>query len=560
MNLDSLKIQDSSGKLSKESYLFKFYPEEYNFIIDFSSKNNFTDIPFKEKVYLSINRIESIPICKNVNCDKNTKFVNSTIGYRDYCSNKCVGSDPNIISLKESNSLLKYGTKSPTQSKEIIDKIIKTNNLRYGGNSPTSSDLIKKKVKDTVRTKYNVDNISSVPEFLEKRIESFKRSSYRENYKKSSLDKYGVDHPWKISDIHNKSIIGSKRSKDVLILENISSKLSSLSQYKLVDIDYDVFKRNIKIECLSCSSIFSINREDFHIRYKDQSVICTLCNPKGSKSGQESELVDFIKSIYHGDIWINTRSVISPYEIDVYLPDIRLGFEYNGLYWHSENEKGKNYHKDKTDRCKNLDIDLIHVWSDDWIYKKSIIKSIISSRIGLFIETIYARKCTISNIKYSESVRFLNDNHILGSSSSKIRIGLITEGRMVALMCFTQKNNGYILSRFCSLLGTKIIGGASKLFRYFIDTYSPDFVLSYSDESMYSGEMYKKLGFRFDGLSEVNYKWVIDGKREHKSNFRKSKLLKLGFDVTKTETDIMYDDVGSYRVWDSGLKRWLYTK
>ena len=140
MTLDIFKINDPSGKMCKESYVSKNFLEEYEYIIQ---KINI-EIPFKEKVYLVLNNIEK-PICKNPNCKTPVKFKNSTIGYLDYCSNKCIGSDPNIIKLKEIKSIEKYGTKTPAESNIIKEKIKKTNNLKYGGNSPMSSNKIKNK-------------------------------------------------------------------------------------------------------------------------------------------------------------------------------------------------------------------------------------------------------------------------------------------------------------------------------------------------------------------------------------------------------------------------------
>ena len=124
MNLDIFRNPDPSGKLSKESYLQKNHSEEYDYIVDYCNRNSIDEsIPFKEKVYLSINKLKNVPMCKNPECDKRVKFINSTLGYRDYCSNKCISSDPEIKKIKENKSLEKYGTKTPAESKIIKDKI-----------------------------------------------------------------------------------------------------------------------------------------------------------------------------------------------------------------------------------------------------------------------------------------------------------------------------------------------------------------------------------------------------------------------------------------------------
>ena len=68
-------------------------------------------------------------------------------------------------------------------------------------------------------------------------------------------------------------------------------------------------------------------------------------------------------------------------EIDVYLPELKIGFEFNGLYWHSEECKDKNYHLNKTNYFKEKGIRIIHIWEDDWDFKRSIIESQIKNWI-----------------------------------------------------------------------------------------------------------------------------------------------------------------------------------
>jgi hypothetical protein len=127
MNLDIFKVNDSSGKMSKESYVFKNHKEEYDYIIQYCDFNSIVDVSFKEKVYLCLHNIESVPICKNPNCSNKVNYKNSTIGYYEYCSNKCISSDPEIKKAKENKSIEKYGSKSPVQSDLVKNKIIKTN-------------------------------------------------------------------------------------------------------------------------------------------------------------------------------------------------------------------------------------------------------------------------------------------------------------------------------------------------------------------------------------------------------------------------------------------------
>ena len=558
MDLDIFKNIDPSGRMSKESFLLKNYPEEYNYIIEYCISNNIFDITFKEKVYLTLHNLNKVPICANKSCNKKVKFKNSNIGYLLYCSNKCVSSDPNIKSIKESKSLLKFGTKTPAESADIKNKIISTNQEKYGANSAMCLIEIQNKSKETLLKNWGVDNPNKSSEILKKRIDSFKIGSYKETYRKTSIEKYGVNHPWMNKEVHNKSIISSNLSKNQSLKTSILKKLPK--EYQLVSIDYDKYKRNIIINCSICENNFEINREDFQIRYKNKTTICKNCNPIGSsQSGTEMELYKFIRNNYNGEIILNSKSLIHPKEIDIYLPDLRLAFEFNGLYWHSESQKGKHYHYDKTKLCNQVGISLTHIWEDDWVYKNDIIKSIILNKIGIISNKIYARKCRVIQINDQlQSKKFLNDNHILGNCSSSIKLGLYYNNILISMMCFTRSKSSYNLDRFCSLLNTIVIGGSSKLFKYFVDNFNPEIITSYSDESMFSGNIYKTIGFYLDGYSEINYKWVLSKKREHKSKYRKDRLVKSGFDSSKSESEIMINNIGAFRIWDCGLKRWIW--
>jgi hypothetical protein len=103
---------------------FKNFLDEYNYIIDYCNERGIIDITFKEKLYICLNGLNEVPTCKNDLCHKPVNFRNTTLGYREYCSTKCISNDPKIKDIKEKKSLEKFGTKSPAQSDIIKKKII----------------------------------------------------------------------------------------------------------------------------------------------------------------------------------------------------------------------------------------------------------------------------------------------------------------------------------------------------------------------------------------------------------------------------------------------------
>lgn len=113
--------------------------------------------------------------------------------------------------------------------------------------------------------------------------------------------------------------------------------------------------------------------------------------------------------------------------------------------------------------------------------------------------------------------------------------------RRVSMGKKTTNEGEYELLRFCNKLNTNVIGGASRLFKYFINNYNPLEITTYADRSISQGKLYETLGFKFFGKTEPNYYYIIDGIRHHRFNFRKDKLIKEGFDANKTEHQIMID-------------------
>lgn len=256
----------------------------------------------------------------------------------------------------------------------------------------------------------------------------------------------------------------------------------------------------------------------------------------------------------------NERITIYPQELDIYIPEKKVAIEYDGLYWHNELKKDKDYHLNKTLECEKNGIRLIHIFEDEWIHKKDIVKSRLKSIFGIVNNKIYARKCTIKDVSFNESKTFLEENHIQGNCVSRYRYGLYYNNELVSLMTFGEnrkklgsksEEEHYELLRFCNKLNTLVIGGASKLLNYFIKTHKPKEIISYCDKRWSVGNMYEKLGFKLVSISKPNYFYIINGKRENIFKYRKSELIKQGFDKNKTEHEIMLER-GIYRIYDCG--------
>ena len=179
-----------------------------------------------------------------------------------------------------------------------------------------------------------------------------------------------------------------------------------------------------------------------------------------------------------------------------------------GLLWHSDKFKqDKNYHLNKTIECESKGYRLIHIFEDEWVNKQEIIKSKLLSIFNKNQNKIYARKCIVKEIDIKIKNEFLNRTHIQGEDRSNIKLGLFHQNELVAVMTFCKsrfnKNFEWELSRYSS--SKHVIGGASKLLKYFERIYKPSSIITYADRRFSQGKLYFTLGFTFDHFSSPNY-------------------------------------------------------
>ena len=462
-------------------------------------------------------------------------------------------------------NLEKYGTEYASKSQEVKLKIKETVRDRYGVDHVLEDAKIMTKLKTTVMKKYGVDNVSKSPDVIEKiRI--------------SNTENWGVDWYTQSEDMKDKSKktcfnrygneFWSKSNSFLEEHNNIMELKFKTDGYILLDYTppNEINRGRYILKSIICGHEFEISGDTYYHRKKDDAKICTICNPYGSSkiSDGHQSIIEFISDIGIHNIKINDRNVIKPFELDIYLPDYKFAIEFNGLYWHSEKFKNKNYHFNKYKVCYENDIDILQIWEDDWRDKKEIIKSIIKYKLKKSHIKIYARKCEIQIINDNNSVRnFLNENHIQGWSKSNIKLGLFYENEIVSLMTFgwrkINSKKEFELIRFCNKKNTSVVGGASRLFNHFIKNFDFDKIVSYSDNSYSKGNLYKILHFENMGFTKINYYWCYGLKRYHRFIFNKKILIKNGFDENSTEVEIMHNR-NYYRIFGSGHTKWVYNK
>lgn len=495
-----------------EKYLNKFLKTEYYFF-----KNL---LPFcntiRQLMYCIRDEIYNVPKCKM--CKKDLEI--SDYGFATYCSPRCINDDP-----------------------EYKLKMAKSVSVAQNNKTEEQKNIIKEKRKCTIKEKYGINSYSPF--------------GVGDVYKKAQdtvLKRYGVTNAYQLKEVKDKSIQ--------------SIREISINKYK--DLGFDVTYKDSHIvevhnDC-KLHNVYEMEIQHFNNRVLKgrNGIVCSECNPIGHYSSGENEISSWLDSINIKHTRNNRKILGGGYELDIVIEESKLCIEFNGIYWHSEKYKDKNYHLNKSKLANENGYDLIHIWENDWYDNKDKVKDIISRRLGVIDKRIYARKCKIKEISSKEYAEFNTDNHLQNSINTKYRYGLFYNGELVFVMGFGQarislgsksKSGEYELYRMCNKIGISVIGGAGKLLNHFIKSVNPIKIISYSKLDYFKGDSYEKIGFYKDKETGPGYSYLINGELHNRYKLRKDVLVKLGYDSNLTESQIAKSE-GWLKVWNCGNVKW----
>lgn len=372
-------------------------------------------------------------------------------------------------------------------------------------------------------------------------------------------DKHGKFILWKHL-IFNKKCLCPQCVKEISITdcyENFIKKAKEIysDKYDYTKVRYVNNHTKVDVICPE-HGVFRVTPNDHITKHSG----CPICS--NNISTPERMIAKFIETC-ELNIECNNRTIISPKELDIYIPSKKIAIEYNGLRWHSElfNNDAISAQLSKTNDCNKKGIRLIHIFEDEWLEKPQIVKSIIRNILGKTVNRLYARQCEVRDVDSSTAMQFLDDNHIQGRCKARYHYGLFYNDELVSLMTFGKTrqqrkynedyDNTWELLRFCNKLDTTVVGGASKLLKHFIKKVFPHRIITYADKRWSIGKLYETLGFTHTHDSKPNYFYAIGQHRENRFKYRKGELVKQGFGTDKSEHEIMLER-GIPRIYDCG--------
>lgn len=546
-------------------------------------------------------------------CGQPTKFRSLGEGYKETCSHKCgsilLKSDPEKMAAKKAKTeatcmarygvtnaggtkeslekaqktnLEKRGVKWNMQSKEVVEKSKTTCLEKYGTTTFVHSDEGTSRVTATVQVRFGRDNFFSgtegytaakagmqarygaenpmhVPEILEAHLEAdrarnggklfVQTEEFKEQSRYTQFERYGN---WYSASIDGK--------ENAIARYNEGMKEYGCHIEKMTDKDH------VTIVCARCGHRNEENTNFIKFRISHGITPCSVCyNKSMPTSAEEAEVSDFIKSLGF-EVSHYDRNFIGTGGADIVVEDKKVIIEYDGIHWHSEKYRESTYHARKTRLASEKGYRMIHVFSDEWQYSNDIVRYRLANILGKWDYNhgirMFARDCMVKEVDSVTADTFLKHNHLQGAIVSKWRIGLFNGDELVSLMTFGKNrfSAGTEMHRFCSKLGVSVVGGGSKLFKYFVNMH-PEIteIVSFADARWSTGDaFYTKLGFELESMSEPGY-FIVDGDvRRNRMNYQRHKLAGPG-DEGKTEHEITLER-GLFRIYDCGQLKYRWTR
>lgn len=466
--------------------------------------------------------------------------------------------DADVQAKARATNKKRHGVEYPGQCEKVKIKARETCQKTYGVDNPFQSDEVKDKIRSTLQDRYGVDHASQSPEIQDKVRETNQERwgghpsrdvQVREKFRQTCLTVWGVDNPMKSPKVQ----ANLRKKMQELYGGNFAQSHISEKSYKCLEDKEWLLSEHYE------------KKRPLYVIAQDLGVSSSLVGSyaaqheitarKKTQSHAETEILEFLKKHYSGKIIQGSRDIIYPKEIDIWIPELNLGIEYCGLYWHSERKRGRHYHRDKMRSCEEKGVCLIQIWENEWRYKRSQVKSRLLSALGIG-EKVSARECQVVKVGIRTQKSFLRRFHMQGYIPCKVAYGLKYEGYLISLATFGTprwlKTVDFEILRSCS--AKTVIGGFSKIIKHFTRRHPGKSIVTYCDLRWGQGSTYEKTGFTKVRESSPN-SWYFSSecKLHSRIKFQKHRLANL-LEEYDERLDV-YQNVlnhGWDRIWDCG--------
>jgi very-short-patch-repair endonuclease len=569
----------------------KFVKKRPDFLEWLNNQTPYKTLNISELVFLVKNAKES-PICE---FGKKRIFKNFYEGYRVGCGKHC-----ECVKASQKNKLKKwhqnltqeqkqalvdnarqtflenYGVENSLLDPQVQQKIKQTNFQRYGAETPFESEVIRNKIKNTIKQRYGVYSPLQNPDIQRKARDNYvkRHGKLMSVARAAKEEKYG-SNPWPphILEKANKSKIEKYGHVSVFALQAYRDQINQKQHARLKEkygekvynilFNKEAFENFVKGKtALAVVQELGISGTGDRILGLARQYGCLDQMIFKPQSNMEENLVEFFDSL-NIKYKRNDKKLIVPNQLDFIIEDAKIAIELHGLFHHSElsSNRGSTYHYKKYQASKDVGYQLLQFYQDEFWRKNAIVKSMILAKLNLLDQKIDARKTTIVEINNNQANTFYVANHINGACfGSSLNIALVDyDQNIVAALSLQRIKNTYQLLRFAVKLNMLVRGAFGKLFKYFVNSYTPKLVETYSDNRFSNGRLYQQHGFEKTMESGPSYFVTDYNQRFYSRQFTRPKIQKkFGIDIEGKTTWECIQEVGYDRIWDAGKIKWRY--
>ena len=271
------------------------------------------------------------------------------------------------------------------------------------------------------------------------------------------------------------------------------------------------------------------------------------------QSSEELGVVRFLESLGITSIIRNSRKLLgNRKEIDIFLPDLKIAIEYNGVFWHHTDVPHitESYHYDKFKVSEDRGIKLISLFSSVWKAKREQVQLELINSLGLNTLIVDSSDCDIRIVSNQDATDFHSLFNVLGAIDSEISYGLFHSGMLVSVMSFNIDDGVVIISLYS--YHTNVIGGTKRLLNEFVSTFNPTKMIAYTENEWMMGDVYKDAGFILDEtLNPVC--WYLSDRSEELYTEVVDELV----DTEDEETGELVKRSKFMKVWSCGRRKWV---
>lgn len=417
------------------------------------------NITYRQLFHLVRLGLDSVPLCPT--CGQRIE----EFWRREYCSQKCGFASPlrgerlrntlrekygvdNISQLQEikdkkiETCRKNFGCDHPMQSKEILDKAVATTIKVYGVDRPSKSEIVKQHAIETNIKRYGVMHTPQA-ESVKAKIRATNQEryganvalqlpEYRKKQEETMLEHFGVRFPSQAKSVMDKTKTKFRAQYvDRFFEEAIAHNLTPLFTRE----DY-INGGELAYLCNTCMEEFT---SDVH---NVGDVFCPKCF-LGTRSKDEQVMYAWLTSVCEYELVQNTRAILDGYELDIYIPELKLAIEFNGDYWHSTIHKDALYHYEKTRACEEKGIRLIHVFEWEWLRKQELVQRTILSALKM-LPTLDCVDCEYRAIEPDKEAL---DKTCFSSYDDSLKwVGVYFEDILIQMIGYSQNENTCTIS------------------------------------------------------------------------------------------------------------------